>query len=89
MSTCSWCHSATRAWCWASSLAGQRLGQRRRGASPRPPTPAASPWTTHLVTASWASWLGGGTRKHTEGTAASLPELLSTFQWDGCAGPTS
>lgn len=30
--------------------------------------------------ASWASWLGGGTRKHTEGTVASLQELLSTFQ---------
>lgn len=44
---------------------------------------------THLVTASWASWFGGGTRKHTEGTAASLLELLSTFQWDGWAGPTS
>lgn len=63
--------------------------QRHWGSHPLPPTPAARPQTTHLVTASWASWLGGGTRKHTEGTAASLPQLLSTFQWHGCAGPTS
>lgn len=50
---------------------------------------AVSPQVTHLATASWASWLGGGTRKHTEGTAASLLGPLSTFQWDGWAGPTS
>lgn len=47
MSTCSWCQSATRAWCWASSLAGQGA-VRGTGApthchplqrpDPRPPT---------------------------------------------------
>lgn len=51
--------------------------------------PPGNPRGTHLVTASWASWLGGGTRKHTEGTAASLLGPLSTFQWDGWAGPSS
>lgn len=47
MSTCSWCQSATKAWCWASSLAGQGV-VRGIGApthchpvqqpDPRPPT---------------------------------------------------
>lgn len=74
----------------AGPLAWQIRGSVRDARHPTlPPTPAERPQATHLVTASWASGLGGGTRKHTEGTVASLPQLLTTFQWNGCTGPTS
>lgn len=43
MSTCSWCHSVTRAWCWASSLAGGERGQRPPGTSPRHPLQPLAP----------------------------------------------
>lgn len=43
MSTCSCCHRTARAWCWASSLAGQRHGQRCWGASPRHPLQLPAP----------------------------------------------
>lgn len=33
-STCSWCHSVTRAWSWASSLVGREHGQRPLGPGP-------------------------------------------------------
>lgn len=64
-----------------SSRQGPCLGVLSRAPSTLYQLPSAvNPQVTHLVTASWASWLGGGTRKQTEGTAASLLEPPSTFQ---------
>lgn len=34
---------------------------------------------SHLLAVSMASWFGGGTVKHTEGTMASFPVGLITF----------
>lgn len=69
-----------------TAAAGHPLVPPTTAATHRPPPQRPA---THLATASRASGLGGGTRKHTAGMEALLPVPLWISQWDGCAGPSS
>lgn len=79
-SWCSCCHSPSSRWWVVSSLWGRGVRGGMQG-SPG----GVQGHCAHLCTASRASLLGGGRRKQTEGTTASLPAALSTRHCCGCA----